>query len=97
MELKHRVIRTLALLRQMAQGKHLTLQNGERIGMSNTMVIGFVISIKGKDSISPLSEMTLRQLDEICEQESIGPIIPVSPHELAMEEQDEILAPRSET
>lgn len=68
--------RTLAIVRQLARGKRLHLPDGSRIAMGQDYTIGLIYEIRGKDTISPLAEMTFSQLNTICEKHRIGPIIP---------------------
>ena len=58
---------TLNIVRQMEQGKVLTLSDGHRIGMTDNMLIGFVIGHGDDAKISPITEMTLRELNSLLE------------------------------
>ena len=62
---------TLNIVRQMEQGKVLTLPDGHRIGMTDDMLIGFLIGDGDDAKVSPITEMTLRELNSLLEIEGI--------------------------
>jgi len=70
------IARTLAILRQMAQGKRLKLPDGHEIAMAEDMTIGFVVEIRGQEGVSQMSEMTLRELDQLLTANHISFPIP---------------------
>ncbi|MCP4539459.1 MAG: hypothetical protein GY832_20165 [Chloroflexi bacterium] len=71
------VARTLAIVREMAHGKILTLSDGHRIGMGEDMTIGYMAKYPdGKEFISGLATMDLAQLNDLLEKEGIGMPIP---------------------
>lgn len=63
-----RVGRTISILRELSIGKTLTLKNGFTIGMAEDMTVGFVYN----GGISRLSEINVRELDEILEREGVN-------------------------
>jgi len=71
------IARTLSIVRQMTQGKHLTLPNGVKIGMADDMTIG-VVGTKddGEDFVFGMSSMDLKQLNELLTKHNIGCAIP---------------------
>lgn len=70
MDEKH--ARTLAVIRQLAMGLTLALPDGTKIGMAEDMSIGFVLPLRGEESISSLSELNTRQLHALLEKHDIG-------------------------
>lgn len=69
--MKYQYARTLAVVKELAMGKRLTLSNGVVIAMGEDMTIGYLVTIDGEDHIFGLSEMTLAQLNRILEQEGV--------------------------
>lgn len=69
--------RTLAIVKQLSQGKKLNLPNGYKIGMGVDMSIGFVmIDSTGKEGIGGLSTMDLKQLDQLLTAWNINHPLP---------------------
>lgn len=69
--------RTLAIVRQLAQGKHLTLPSGQVIGMGKDMSIGFVmIDSDSIEHIGGLLTLDLSELDQLLTEAQIGMPIP---------------------
>ena len=70
--------RTLSIVRQLAHGQYLSLPDGNRIAMAEDMTIGIMMprDEDGGEFISPLSEMTLRQLNDLLDEHNIGMVIP---------------------
>lgn len=62
-----KVYTALELLRQMADGKVLSLTTGYKIGMSENGFVGFVVN----GMISTFSEVSFSQLVDMCEVEQI--------------------------
>lgn len=75
-ELGHDLIRTLAIIRQLALGKRLVLPDGTTVAMGDDYTVGFVINVRGVDQVSQLSDLTVRELNKLCNEFEIGPIIP---------------------
>ena len=68
---------TLAIVRELAQGKRLTLSDGLVIGMGEDMSIGFVIvGSDGSEHIAGLSTMDLCQLNQLLKRYDVGMVIP---------------------
>ena len=76
--LNPRIVRTLSIIRQLGSGQVLRLSNGASVAMSGNLTIGLVTedADTGKIYVSPLSDLSFRDLDELCERYKIGPIIP---------------------
>lgn len=68
--------RTLSIVRQMAKGRLLTLPDSHVVGMGEDMTVGFVVTIRGEEGVSSISEMTLRELDELLTKADVGFPIP---------------------
>jgi len=62
-----KIFQAIFLLKEMANGKVFTLQDGYTIGMAENGFVGFVL--EGKVSI--FSEITFSQLANICTKENI--------------------------
>lgn len=70
------VLRTMSIVNQLAKGKTLTLEEGYVIGMAEDMTIGFVITnSNGDEDISSISELTLRELNNLLNKYEIYIII----------------------
>jgi len=66
---------TISVIKQMYDGKILTLPTGERIGMGEDLSIGFIMkNSKGKEGIAPLATLTLKDLHIIMTKHNIIPI-----------------------
>ena len=63
--------RTLAIIRQMADGMHLTLPNGQRIGMGEDLSIGFMFEMNGEWRVGGLSTLDLKGLNEVLNENGI--------------------------
>ena len=75
---RYQHVRTLSIVRQLAQGRILTLPTGGTIGMGKDMGIGFIMTESdGEERISSWPTMDLRQLNQLLEQHKIGMVIPV--------------------
>lgn len=71
--------RTLAIVRELAQGKHLVLPCG-KLGMGEDLSIGFLLDDgHGHQTIAGLSTMDLRELDQLLTRHGIGFPIPSAP------------------
>jgi len=69
------VSRTISIVNQLSLGKTLTLEEGYVIGMAEDMTIGFVTYQNGEEGISLLSEINLRELNNLLNKyEIIFPI-----------------------
>jgi hypothetical protein len=69
--------RTMAVVQELAQGKHMKLPNGYEIAMGEDMSIGYVLRHEdGKETIGGLCTMDLSQLNGVLEKQGIGMIIP---------------------
>ena len=75
--LNPRIIRTLSVIRQLGLGKVLKFDSGASVAMAGNLNIGLVMedAETGKIYVSPLSDLSFRDLDELCEHYKIGPII----------------------
>ena len=75
--LNPRIVRTLSIIRQLGLGKVLKLDSGASVAMARNLNIGLVMEDAGTGEIyvSPLSDLSFRDLDELCERYKIGPII----------------------
>lgn len=62
-----KIFMAIAILKEMAEGRILTLQDGHIIGMTENGFVGFVI--EGK--VSLFSEIAFSDLVAICEKEKI--------------------------
>lgn len=68
--------RTLAVIKQLADGKRLTLPTGTVIMMGEDFSVGCIIP--GTDRISGFTDLTIRDLNRLCEKHEIGMPIPSS-------------------
>jgi len=62
--------RTLSTLRRLADGEHITLSDGRKIGMGKDMSIGFITAVKGRKYI--INPFGLEVLHQILTEESLG-------------------------
>lgn len=70
--------RTLAIVKQLSEGKTQKLPNGQKIAMGVDMSIGFVMySETGDETIGSLSAMDLRQLDQLLTAWDINSPLPM--------------------
>jgi len=67
--------RTLSIVKQLATGKFLSLPESRRIGMGENMEIGYLIRLAGEED-RVVGELTLKDLNDICEKHGIGFVIP---------------------
>lgn len=76
--LNPQIIRTLSIIRQLALGKILRLNATSTIAMSGNFTIGLLVENLDtrKLYVSPMSDLSFRDLNELCERYEIGPIIP---------------------
>jgi len=69
--------RTMSVIRELAQGEVLHLPDGYAIAMGDDMSIGFLF---GSDetgwTISGLSSISIKDLNDICNKHDIGHAIP---------------------
>lgn len=73
----YEMIRTLSIVKQLSQGKTLTI-DGFTIGMGKDMSIGCVMTNSdGQKYIMGLTTMDLRELNEALNRHNIGNMIPV--------------------
>jgi hypothetical protein len=69
--------RTLAIIRQLGEGKSLLLRSGHRVIMGHDLSIGFGIPTASGDwGVSRLSEMNFRELNELLNREEISFPVP---------------------
>lgn len=75
--LNPRIIRTLSIIRQLGLGKILRLGSFGQVAMGGDLTIGLAMmdTSTGKMYVSPLSDLSFRDLDELCERYQIGPVI----------------------
>lgn len=62
-----KIFQAISLLKEMANGKIFTQQDGHIIGMAENGFVGFVV--EGK--VSTFSEITFSQLVDICIKENV--------------------------
>ena len=65
--MEDKIFQAISLLKEMANGKVFTQQEGHVIGMAEDGFVGFVV--EGK--VSTFSEITLSQLVGICIKENV--------------------------
>ncbi len=70
--------RTLAIVRELSRGKRLTLKDSHTIAMTKDMTIGFLLTNidTGEESVSNLSDLSLKQLNALLNTEEIWHPIP---------------------
>lgn len=74
------VLRTLAIVRLLAQGERLTLPDGHILAMTEDMAIGYAVHYgSGEWRLSPLATMDLTALDALLTREGIGHPLPPAP------------------
>lgn len=73
----HDIVRTLSIVRELAQGKRLNLEVGT-VAMGQDMSIGFIHTKEGEDFVSGLSTMDLCELNKLLNTHNIGMAIPDS-------------------
>lgn len=73
--------RTIAIIRRMGEGEHVVLPSGYRIGMGVDMSIGFMHGSDEEWSVSGLSTLDIKELNEILNKNEIYFPIPKPPSE----------------
>jgi hypothetical protein len=73
--LPNNIARTLAIIREMAEGKILTLRYGCCVGMGEDMRVGFLLTHEDGEVTVPCS-LGLDELDRLLERNGIGLPIP---------------------
>ena len=69
----YELIRTIGVVNQLSVGKQLALKDGHVLAMGEDLTIGFVLTQPdGSEMVSQLSELTLRQLNELLNEEGVG-------------------------
>jgi len=74
--MRHDIARTLSVVKELADGKRLTLNDGLILAMGEDMSIGYVAKIDGEEFISGLAVLDLANLNKVLTKFKIGPVIP---------------------
>ena len=63
--MRHDIARTLSVVKELADGKRLTLNDGLILAMGEDMSIGYVAKIDGEEFISGLAVLDLANLNKV--------------------------------
>lgn len=66
------ILRTLSVVKKLANGKKLHLPDGNTIAMGEDMSIGFCYIVGNEYCISGLATIDLKQLNDILNKHEIG-------------------------